>query len=287
MSEASNIARSLVQSRLDSLKPFPKIVLDIIAVLDDEDANANLLVENLYRDVVLTARLIGLANSAANRLPSQRTVSDVNSAVAMLGFSRVRTLVTTLSIRDAFTPDTPASIADGFWSHSVDVGTAAKSIAEHIGLKAELTYVAGLLHDIGALWIAINFPAEFAHMNTLLRGPTHHFIDQERELIGTDHAEIGSMLCQLWGLPEDIQQAIAGHHQPEAMPPTRYVMCVHLAEMTCNALNLGKRSRNIVSHVSEQALPVLGLNWNQMPDLLGEIEARSRYMRVFTGLKSN
>jgi len=287
MSQAANIARSLVESRLDSLKPFPKIVLDIIAVLDDEDANANLLVEHVYRDLVLTARLIGLANSAANRQPSQRTVSDVNSAVAMLGFSRVRALVTTLSIREAFSPDTPAFMADGFWGHSVDVGTAAKSIAEHVGLKPELAYVAGLLHDIGVLWIAINYPAEFARMSALLDGPEHHIIDMERQLIGTDHAEIGGMLCQLWGLPENIQQPIAGHHQPDCMPQSKYVMSVHLAEMACNALNLGKRSRNIVAHLSERALPELGLSWAQMPDLLGEIEARSRFMRVFTDLKSN
>jgi hypothetical protein len=61
-------------------------------------------------------------------------------------------------------------------------------------------------------------------------------------------------------------------------------MCVHLAEMACNALDLGKRPRNIVTHLSEKTLPLLGLEWQQMPDLLGEIEARARFMRVFSGI---
>jgi hypothetical protein len=66
-------------------------------------------------------------------------------------------------------------------------------------------------------------------------------------------------------------------------------MAIHLAEMACNALNLGKRPRNIVTHFSEQALPQLGLEWSQIPDLLGEIEARAfhaRFYRHFAKLNS-
>jgi putative nucleotidyltransferase with HDIG domain len=280
-------ARSLVETRIDSLKPFPQIILDIIAVLDDEDANANFLVDHLHRDPVLSGRLLGLANMAANKLPSQRTVTDVNSAVAMLGFSRIRTLVTTLTLRDAFASVTPAQMADQFWGHSVDVGTAAKVIAEHAGLKADVAYIAGLLHDIGVLWIATNFPLEFAKMSALLEGPEHHIIGLERKIIGADHASIGAVLAEIWGLPEKIGLPIAGHHNPDDIPPSPYVMCVHLAEMACNSLELGKRSRSIVSYLSEQTLPLLNLEWSQVPHLLGEIEARARFMRAFTGISSN
>ena len=54
--------------------------------------------------------------------------------------------------------------------------------------------------------------------------------------------------------------------------------------MACNALDLGKRPRNGVSYFSEQALPLLGLDWKQIPEMLGEIEARARFMRTLAGV---
>ena len=284
MSANLSTARSLVEAKQDNLKPFPKIVLDIMSVLDDENANANFLVDHLHRDVVLSGRVLGLANSAASRLPGQRAVTEIHSAVAMLGFSRIRTLITTLSVCDTFAPTAPSAMAEKFWGHSVDVGAAAKTIAEHVGLKPELAYVAGLLHDIGVLWIATNQPKEFALINASLAAPEHHLMDMERETLGTDHTEIGAALCEFWGLPAEIQQPVLGHHNPDPLLSSPYVMAIHLAEMACNALNLGKRPRNIVTHFSEQALPQLGLEWSQIPDLLGEIEARARFMRAFTGI---
>jgi putative nucleotidyltransferase with HDIG domain len=277
-------ARKLIEAKADSLKPFPQVVLDIVTVLDDEEANANRLVDNLHRDVVLSGKVLGQANAATNRLPGQRTVTDVNSAVAMLGFSRIRTLVTTLAVRETFATSTPVKMAEKFWGHSVDVGTAAKVIAEHAGLKPDLAYVAGLMHDIGVFWVATHHPREYGQISTLLDAPEHHLIEMERQTLGTDHAEIGAALCEFWGLPAEIQQPVSGHHNPDGLPPDPYVMCVHLAEMACNALDLGKRPRNIVTHLSEKTLPLLGLEWQQMPDLLGEIEARARFMRVFSGI---
>ena len=283
MSPHQQIARDLVTAEADSLKPFPQIVLDILNVLDDDVANANCLVDHLHRDAVLSGRVLGLANAASNRLPGQRSVKDVNSAVAMLGFSRIHTLVTTLTIRDAF-PQAPTEIAEKFWGHSIDVGTAAKVIAEHANLKADLAYVAGLLHDIGVLWMATHHAETFARILALLAAPGHHMIEIEHQTIGTDHTEIGAALCETWGLPLDIRLPISGHHNPDGLPDNPYAMAVHLAEMACNALDLGKRPRNIVTHLSEQALPRLGLKWEQMPELLGEIEARARFMRAFSGL---
>ena len=282
MSANPNPIRSLVEARRDSLKPFPQIVLDILAVLDDEGANAHLLVNHLHRDPVLSGRLLGLANTLVGKPPGQRVITDVMTSVSMLGFSRIRSLVSTLSLRDAFSPAMP--MANQFWEHSVDVATAAKVIAEHCGLKSDLSYVAGLIHDIGILWIGINCPAEYAHICAPQDDTTHDIIESERRWIGTDHAEVGAILCELWGLPEEIRQSVAGHHNPDQAPPSAYVMNVHFAEMACNALDLGKRPRNGVSYFSEQALPLLGLDWKQIPEMLGEIEARARFMRTLAGV---
>ena len=286
MTSNPDTLRNTVAQNLHSLKTFPKIVLDILDVLDDEDANAHLLVDLLHRDPVLSGKLLGMANTLGGKPPGERPITDVMTSVSMLGFSRIRSLVSTLSLREAFSPVMPTLMANQFWEHSVDVATAAKVIAEHCGLKSDLSYVAGLIHDIGILWIAINYPAEYVHMCAPEDDTTHNVIESERQWIGTDHAEVGAILCELWGLPDEIRQSVAGHHNPDQMPPCKYVMNVHLAEVACNALNLGQRPRNGVSYFSEQTLPLLGLDWKQIPDLLGEIDARARFMRTFAGVSS-
>jgi HD-like signal output (HDOD) protein len=39
----------------------------------------------------------------------------------------------------------------------------------------------------------------------------------EREVGGYTHAEVGAYLFSLWGLPETVVEAVAGHHDP--LPP--------------------------------------------------------------------
>ena len=281
MSAPEDAVRQRVGAGMAGIKPFPRIVLDVLAVLDDEDANANLLVEHIQRDPPLTGTLLGMANSPATR-PSGQAVKGVATAVALLGFARVRALVTALALREAFAGAMPEEMESRFWGHSSDVATATKTIAEHAGLHPDIAFVAGLLHDIGILWIAVNAPDESVRIRALLEAD-HTIIDAERRVLGTDHAEIGRVMCAHWGLPEAIRQAVAGHHNPDALPPDPLMLAVHLAETACNALDLGGRARNVIGHVSEAALPALGLTWAAMPDLLGEIEARARFMRTLTG----
>lgn len=283
MNGPSDAIRGRVAAGMAAIKPFPRIVLDMLAVLDDEDANANLLVDHIQRDPPLTGILLGLANSPVVRPPGQPAITAVATALALLGFARVRTLVSALALRAAFAGTLPARMESRFWGHATDVATGAKAIAEHAGLHPDIAFIAGLMHDIGLLWVAVNAPEESSRINALLEADPA-IIRAERQVLGSDHAEIGMIMTEAWGLPETIRLAVAGHHDPDFLPPEPLVQAVHLAEMASNALNLGGRTRNLVGHVSGAALPALGLGWEAMPDLLGEIEARARFMRAITGL---
>ena len=68
---------------------------------------------------------------------------------------------------------------------------------------------------------------------------------------GTNHAAVGALLFELWGLPEGIVQAVRWHHQPSRCPASasRCAAAVHLSnalahawasaggkEMACDAL---------------------------------------------------
>jgi HD-like signal output (HDOD) protein len=54
-------------------------------------------------------------------------------------------------------------------------------------------------------------------------------VEAEREVLGTDHAEVGACLLTLWRLPEAIVEGVANHHAPVIEPRGRLSPVVHLA----------------------------------------------------------
>ena len=58
--------------------------------------------------------------------------------------------------------------------------------------------------------MSVNWPAEFARLEAA--GAT---IEAERGGYGLDHARAGAYLLGVWGLPDEIVEAVAYHHTPD------------------------------------------------------------------------
>jgi len=116
--------------------------------------------------------------------------------------------------------------------HCQRVGAAARVIAnaEHASRPlVEECFTAGLLHDIGQLILACNLPAQFA---TLRAADWDSRLADETEIWGTTHAEIGSYLLGLWGLPHPLVEAIRFHHAPGESTVREFtsLTAVHVAD---------------------------------------------------------
>jgi HD-like signal output (HDOD) protein len=52
----------------------------------------------------------------------------------------------------------------------------------------------------------------------------------EREILGIDHAEVGSLLLEHWNLPPTLSEIVRWHHEPESCPHQSDTLdLVHLA----------------------------------------------------------
>ncbi|MGH9943053.1 MAG: HDOD domain-containing protein, partial [Pyrinomonadaceae bacterium] len=111
----------------------------------------------------------------------------------------------------------PQFSPQALWDHSMGVAVLAKriSITERLGAKAaEESFTAGLLHDAGKLVLAANLPDWFNDALDLARADRLTISEAERHVFGATHAEVGAYLLGLWGLPENVVEAVAFHHQP-------------------------------------------------------------------------
>ncbi len=278
-----NLCREDVLKRSDELPSFPRVVHEILATVDDPDANLKVLTSFIQQDPVISARVISLSNVAAARRGANGAISSVYAATSMIGMSRVRSLVLAFSVMD-FMKGIGLEPDHAFWEHSVVVGVCAEELARYCNQRVSSAeaLIAGLLHDVGQLWL-IRFERQAcgaAWMSALQRKLA---VDRaECERFGAGHPEIGAWLAENWHLPASVIRAIRGHHSPDAGAMDSLTAVVHVAEVLSNGLDLAQREENRVTDISAAACTHLGIAWGrEIRTLFGRLDGRARHAAEF------
>ncbi len=137
--------------------------------------------------------------------------------------------------------------------HSITVGLTARTIAERENLPQALiedASMAGVLHDIGKLVLAINFPNNYSNLITFAAEKRLPLCELEYKFFQISHAEIGAYLISLWGFQNSIVEALAFHHRPYYCPDKDFSLltAVHIA----NALS--HRSNNVDNNILQMQI---------------------------------
>lgn len=207
-----------IVSEIDNLPSLPQVVTTIITLINNPRSSAEDLNRALERDPALVGRILKLVNSAFYGLPNR--VSSVRQAIVLLGFSTIRSLALSAAIFDFFgKPRTIKFSRVNFWAHLVGTAGLSRLLAHHeSGLNEESAFAAGLLHDMGMLVLDRFVPDEFAAILEIASRKQINFVDAEREVLDTDHGEIGRWLGEKWMLPEELVNAIGYHHDAASCP---------------------------------------------------------------------
>ena len=276
---ATQVTRSLVLSDQHALPPFPRVVQQILDTVEDPDANLNVLVSHVEHDPVITGHVLSMANKAASSRYSGRAIDDVFTAISLVGLSRVREVALLLSVAKLSDGTSPRRMHDFFWFHSVAVGVCGIEIAHwtQTPVSVDTALIAGLLHDIGQLWLQKFDPQRFAQAWEQSSRSGEEVVVAERALFGVDHGEIGGWLAASWGLNAEIVKAITHHHVPENAASSVLVAVIHIAEVLGNALDLTPHMPGRVTKVAASSCKALNITWAaDSHRRVGRSEARSR-----------
>lgn len=197
---------------LSNLPTLPQTLIELIEACNNSDIDIYALGELVARDATISARILQLANSAF--LGTKAAFSEIEQAVIYLGIDTVRNLAVSVSVHEAFSSgkNTTGINMPQFWYHSLLTAILAKTLAEAADYASPAeAYLAGLLHDLGKLLLALSFPETYAAL-LLQQPPSDHLIERERHDLGTDHAEASCLLVRHWNLQEIIAEAIEMHH---------------------------------------------------------------------------
>jgi len=271
------LKRAELLDSLAQLPAFPKIITHLLHDLDNDRASMHTLAHHVEQDPVLTGRILSIANRMLN-LEGRPHVHDVYTAVSLLGCTRIRQVAMTSSVAEIAMK---AEHTHQCWTHSLAVGIAAQELARDTHSNPDYALVAGLLHDIGHIWMACLQPAGFQQIWQHVAHHPEPLCEAEHHLFGMDHCEVGRLIAEYWDLPTEIVSAIYFHHAPDHRAASqKLVALTHVAEVVSNALDLPSGKASQVTHLSHTAVRTLNLDWGHgFTHLLGRIEARHAYAR--------
>jgi HD-like signal output (HDOD) protein len=79
-------------------------------------------------------------------------------------------------------------------------------------------FTAGLLHDIGKLFLAANLPERYDEVLTRSAQESKSVVEIEEQILGATHAEVAGFVLHTWHLPDSIVEAVHWHHCPGKSP---------------------------------------------------------------------
>lgn len=276
VSQQNSFVKKSIEKALTDLPALPAVVARVLQETERPDGSAATVERLISADQALTSKVLRVVNSAYYGLAGQ--VTSLSQAIVILGMQQVRNLVLSVSAIGSMKPKTSRQheVLRQFWLHSFGAAAAANLISKKKGIAPkdqETLFVAGLLHDIGRLFLFCNFTQTY---DQVLKYATEKQItieEAEAKLLGIGHAEIGADMARFWQLPTAITDLIGGHEGPFDESTNSMFLALHYADVITKDLYFDETSA-ITQEPDPRSVAWLGLNDIEHASLLSEIRQK-------------
>lgn len=198
------------------LPSFSAVVLQVLTSLRNPDFSMTQVTKQLEGDPGLHVKVLKTVNSAAFGLSTR--VSNLHHAVALLGRSRLETIVLSQAVNHVL-PSVDMSFFDNkqFWFAAARRASLARILASHLHHTTQVeSFTAGLLQDMALPVLVSTNPQKYEKiLETWYSEQDSDLVKLENDSLGYNHTTVGALMSQKWGFPDYLISAIAGHHNSE------------------------------------------------------------------------
>ena len=270
---------------IEKMPSLPTTVGKIIQLANDINSSAKDILAVIQLDPVVAAKVMKLINSAYYGMPNK---VSLRQAVVLLGINTIKNLALSSAIVTQMGKNKIAIKSfdqHRFWEHSLGTAITSKAICKMMGTdptEVDEFFVAGLIHDLGKVVLALSLPMLYSR--AFKYGEENDFSGMacEKEKIGIDHAEVGSMLGRKWSLSEMLVDSILNHHQPRENSG-KIAWVVHTANYYVSVNGYANTGEYAEPSIDPRAYENLGLEKSAieagLTDLAEEIDKASVFLQ--------
>lgn len=219
---ASEIAKEILHSG-ENLPVLPESGPQLLAMAQKpiDSIEVPQLSKLIDADPAMVAKILRLANSAYYGTINR--ISNLRQAIIHIGLEETINTVCYLFYKNALPkfPKIEGFSDRDYWAHSWACATANKMLG-HPRLQTNSVpgdlYVAGLLHGIGKLFLALRRPDDFLVAIRTSQETGTPLFQQQMEVIGTTDGHVAYEVLSQWRLPDIICYAVKHYSNPGEAP---------------------------------------------------------------------
>ena len=259
---------------LKNLPVMPDVAARILAMREESpEVSLKKLEETVKLDPGLTAKILKIANSALYARP--REIKSLQTAITLLGFKNIKSLVILLSASGAFARMAREKFYAFFWRHSLLSAFYARQVTVRCGRKelSEECFVGGLLHDIGQVAFLHTDRERYREVVDQLMAGNSAVEGLEETLFGFNHHTFGSALLQKWNFPQVYIDIAREHRSLNVSSPHRQPVLIVTAATLLAQTPLEEAADRERQEMLAQVLPRVGLGAADAEYLLRQFAA--------------
>ncbi len=283
----------VITRRIEDVPALPLVVSRLLEIVGRDNHSVTEVVRIVENDLALTARVLKIANSAAfsrgNHIPT------LPRAILHLGEKMVVGIALGSCTAQIFKPPLEGygSAAGELWEHSLRTAIATRELVRFAlqPVSADLAFTAGLLHDVGKAIISEFLQGNAEEMARWCdTGKVADFLQAERDVVGTDHSQVGETMALRWKLPLPLTAVIRDHHRPaqSEIEHRGLVFAVHVGDLIAMMGGAGTGVDTLAYRMDPGCDQYLRLNCETMEKIFLAVQAEfaSKKASIFEALEA-
>jgi HD-like signal output (HDOD) protein len=257
--------RRLLTTQPIELPVFHPIAIKLQQLLETSDFTMDTVISLANEDQSLAGQILKMANSTVY-MGRVRT-ETIKDAVIRLGAQQVANLAMAASQAELHESHNP--LINGFmqslWLHSHACAVGSRRLTKSAGIPqlADQAYMAGLLHDVGKLYLL----KALERLNRM--GVAHAALEKDLllEIFNELHVEQGCRLMQHWNMPKVYYNVVANHHDKNFDTSDTVLTVVRLVNAACKQKGIGLEHNPDIDMQSQAETVLLQITPDELDDL--------------------